>query len=663
MSESKLLALSPDEVAALLSKLRAREQLTSDENGQAADLIHTFWYLTERLWRYDLNIRQIQRLLGIPGKKPGKGHRAGSAGSRGGSPGPETNTPPENAETSSPPAPSDEAASPEPETNTPPENAETSSLLVPSDEAASSEPPADKSGNRDSHGRRGWNDFSEFPVSYHAHTELTVGCECPRCQRGRLYPFEPARFASITGHAPLEGGRHEAEQLQCNLCKVVFRAPLGDHLQQDGVSGKRLYSYSAASVICIYKYFGGLPWFRQETLQVALGVKVPDASMSDLTERVANAAVPVARYLRAFARNARLFLGDDTGAQILELKSTIRAERRTGRLVERTGCHVSCVIAITSEGHRIVIFRVGIQHTGELLDEILDGRDPQLPVPLVMGDCHACNTVTTCRVIHGGCNAHAVRRFKDVKDRYPEEAGYALERYEKIFDHEEHCKLVGLDDDQRLAYHREHSKPLFDEICEHGEALLEDKKIEPHSDIGEAYGYMTNNRVRLSAFLRHPGMPIDNNDPERTLRLPVRLRDNAPFFKNSIGGAWAETIWTVGDTALGCGVNLFDYLNGLQRYDEDVRRNPHLWVPWSFRERLSVLQGTEVNVPPPSDQGEQPGHETAVTPPGANSQPATYESNLQRPTKRAIGVDQPRPPPRPARPANIEIAPRSSVLS
>lgn len=634
-SAPKLVELRDDDVAVMVTKLRAREQLTSDESGNAAELIHTFRYIIGRLRRHDLSLRQIQRLLKIPGKKPSKGNpRSGS---------PEPKTPEDTAGASSSP-----------------ENAEVSSQ--PETAAASSSPEGalTSSGERDKHGRRGWDDFTEFPVLYHAHTALTVGCECPQCQRGRLYPFEPARFASITGNAPLQGWRHEAEQLQCNLCKIVFRAPLDERFEQDGVSGKRLYSYSAASVICIYKYFGGLPWFRQETLQTALGVNVPDSTMSDLTERVVNAAIHVVRYLRTSARDAVRLLGDDTGAQILELKSVMRAERRTGKLVERTGCHVSCVIAITSEGHRIVIYRVGIQHTGELLDEILEGRDPQLPVPLVMGDCHACNTVTVCRVIYGGCNAHAVRRFKAVKDRYPDEAGYALERYERIFDHEDHCKRVGLDDDQRLAYHRAHSKPLFDEICEHGEMLLEEKKIEPNSDIGEAYGYMINNRVRLSAFLRHAGMELHNNEPERTLRLPVRLRDNAPFFKNPIGAAWAETVWTLGDTALACGVNLFDYFNALLRYENDVQRNPHLWVPWAFRERLDALQGSEVK---PSQHDEVLGGDTPINPPCANSQPGMYVSNPRQPAERATGAGQYRPPSRHGRPTSIEISLRSGALS
>jgi hypothetical protein len=612
-------------------------------------------------------------LLKIPGKKPNEGNQGDASDPRSGSPEPKTSedtagasASPENAQVSSQPETADASTSaesvqasslPEPAAaSSSPEEAQTSCRPGASEEA-------NDNINRDKHGRRGWDDFIEFPVLYHAHTALTVGCECSQCHRGRLYPFEPARFASITGNAPLQGWRHEAEQLQCNLCKTVFRAPLDERFEQDGVSGKRLYSYSAASVICIYKYFGGLPWFRQETLQTALGVNVPDSTMSDLTERVVNAAIHVGRYLCTSARDAVRLLGDDTGAQILELKSVIRAERRTGKLVKRTGCHVSCVIAITSEGHRIVIYRVGIQHTGELLDEILEGRDPQLPVPLVMGDCHACNTVTVCRVIYGGCNAHAVRRFKAVKDRYPEEAGYALERYERIFDHEDHCKRVGLDDEQRLAYHRERSKPLFDEICEHGEMLFKEKKIEPNSDIGEAYGYVSNNRVRLSAFLRHPGMDLHNNESERTLRLPVRLRDNIPFFKNAIGAKWAEAIWTVGDTALACGKNLLDYFNALQANEEDVRRNPQLWVPWAFRERLRSLQGDEVNASRPAVYAEELGREATVNPPCANTQPATYESNLRPLAKRATGAGLSRPPLPPARPTSIGIAQHSGVWS
>ena len=536
--------------------------------------------------------------------------------------------------------------------------------------------------NRDEHGRRGWNDFPDAPICYHYHPRLHRGCECPACLRGRLYPGEPARFACIQGQANLVVKRHEIERLVCNLCKTAFTAPLEQELQEDGVSGSRLYAFSAATMVVLLKQFGGMPWHRQEDLQQGIGVRVPDASMADLTERVANAARPVADYLHALARDAFKFFADDTGAMILEQRSITCTQRSTGKQVERTGCHVTCVVAVTSDGHWITLYRVGIQHSGELLDQVLTGRDKTLPPPLVMGDCSACNKVTVCLVIYGGCNAHAVRRFKAAKDRDPENAGYALERYKQIFDNETYCKEQGFDDQQRLAYHREHSKPLFDEICEHGEALFEAKAIEPSSDIGKAYSYMTGNRVRLSAFTRIPGMPLENNLVERKLRRPVRLRDNVPFFKNAVGARHADIIWTVGDTALDYDVNLSEYFSALQCYAPDVRQNPHLWMPWLYTQRLEALrqeafepaaaacgdgltgsgqpEGIDVSGCPP----EQPASTaTAVNPPDASCLQRRCASNPRRPKEHVADADPRRTPRRPGRSAKTENAPSTSASS
>ncbi len=557
----------PAQVEALLAKLEDPSSLTDEDCKKLADIVRTWAHVVQQVGQHKLSMRQLQRILGVLKKrgaaKPGSGPKGGPQGSdssgTGGAPPNESNNPP------------------------PSSTSEVTSATK----------------NRNEHGRRGWDDFGELPAHHHTHCDLGPGCRCPKCQRGKLYPYEPARFVSITGQAPLVGARHTADRLQCNLCKSLFTAQLAPAFAQDGVSGRRLYSDSAASVVCIHKYFGGLPWYRQETLQTALGVSVPDASMADLCERVADAAAPVARALERLAANAVTFFGDDTSALILNERKAMRIQRSTGKLVERTGCHVSCVVAQTSDGHRIAVFRVGIQHTGELMDELLARRDPQLPVPMFMADCLAANTVTVCRVLYGGCNAHSVRRFKDLKETFPEEAAYALGRYKSIFEHEKMCRDEGFDPEERLAYHREHSKPLFDAICEHGETLLNKHEIEPNSNAGEAYGYMINNRVRLSAFLRHPGMPLENNEVERTLRLPVRLRDNAPFFKNTIGAAWGHTVWTVGDTALAHGVNLLEYFNALQYYTADVRRNPKRWIPWAYHERLRELQPTELPTGPP----------------------------------------------------------------
>ena len=77
---------------------------------------------------------------------------------------------------------------------------------------------------------------------------------------------------------------------------------------------------------------------------------------------------------------------------------------------------------------------------------------------------------------------------------------------------------------------------------------------------------MIGNERRLSAFARHPNAPIDNNRVERALRVSVRLRETTHFFRNAVGAGVADTILTVGATALNEKVNLFDYFVALQRH-------------------------------------------------------------------------------------------------
>lgn len=605
-------AIAAEDVDELLTALKVGRALTPKERVDAEAIVSTHKHVVELLQQGDVGIRELKKLLGIKNEK-----RQGNTGGKGSA----SNKASEGAKPSS----EGEAKAGSPETRPPSSNPDAGSSKT---EAPPRDPGAAPK-NRNEHGRRGWNDFPDAPIHCHAHNELKPGCQCPRCVRGRLYSCEPARLAVIVGRPPLQAERHEAERLQCNLCKAIFTASLGRESEENGVDGRRLYAFSAATTVVVQKYYGSTPWHRQEGLQAAQGVEVPDASMSDLCERVANDAAPIARVLRGRARDAKLLLGDDTGALILAERAVERPDRRTGKLVERTGGHVTCLVAVTEDDHRITLYRVGIQHTGEMLDQILEGRPPELPPPLFMGDCHSANTVTVCQVIYGACNAHAVRRFKALKDRYPEQAAYALERYKTIFDYEASCKEAGLNPQERLAYHREHSKPLLDELFGYGDELLESKAFEPSSDIAEAYGYVTNNRVRLSAFLRHPGMPLENNEVERKLRLPVRLRDNAPFFKNNVGAAWAETIWTVGDTALDHGVNVFDYFNAIQRHAADVRLNPHLWLPWAYQERLAFLRQAE--------RQPQAGAAHPVTPHDASIPLERPESNLQQPAEPAIG--------------------------
>jgi len=373
----------------------------------------------------------------------------------------------------------------------------------------------------------------------------------------------------------------------------VVRPPIPQELAADGVGNGNRYTYSAAAVTVLEKFLAGTPWHRLEMLQGAYGVKVPDSSMCDMCERVANIASPVVKVFIRQAANRSVLHGDDTGVLILMLRSALRPDRKTGVLVERTGSHTTCILAPgeTPEEPDIVLYFSGIHHAGEILDRVLSHRDIQLPPPIVMTDGLAANAVTVCQVISANCNVHALRKFKDIKEKYPAEYARVASLYDVLFTNDTKTKTMS--PDERLLFHQDNSEQAFDELVEY----LKDLDPEPNSDLGKACNYVLNRLEALGRFLTTAGAPLHNNSDERQMRPPVRIRDASRFHLNSAGSGIAAVLLTIIITALAAGSNVFDYLVALQRYAVDVSENPERWVPWSYKERIAELE-----VSAPSDE-------------------------------------------------------------
>ena len=59
-----------------------------------------------------------------------------------------------------------------------------------------------------------------------AHPLLKIGCLCPKCLKGKLYPLkEPARLVRIMAQPIFSVVIYELERLRCALCGAVFTAP------------------------------------------------------------------------------------------------------------------------------------------------------------------------------------------------------------------------------------------------------------------------------------------------------------------------------------------------------------------------------------------------------------------------------------------------------
>lgn len=417
---------------------------------------------------------------------------------------------------------------------------------------------------------------------------LTKGQRCPECARGTLYKYTPAVVLRISGQTPLKSTQHLLERLRCNACGAYFTAELPETVQQDGPADQT-YGYSARALMAIQKYFAGAPFYRQQTLQQLFGMPVGASTVFDQCEQLANAIRPLFACLLVLAGEAIVYFIDDTTNRILAQRPITKPDRRTGQPKERSGVYTSGMIAVLADGHRCLLYQTNVGHAGEWLDEILRGRPPTAPPPIVMSDALSHNRPSVVAVYHQAlCNAHARREFVDVAPLFPDQVTEVLERYALIWENERACQDQALSPAQRLAYHREHSWPVMEQLREWGQQQLASGTVEANSGLGQAIGYFNRHFRGLTAFCRIEGAPIDNNPMEQALKLIIRGRKNALFFKTLAGAAIADVITSVVATAYQAGINAFDYLIALQRHADAVKDQPERWLPWNYQAAVEL---------------------------------------------------------------------------
>jgi len=439
------------------------------------------------------------------------------------------------------------------------------------------------------HGKRGCRAFPDARKRYFAHPEYDEpGCQCPGCLKGRIFP-DTGNWLRFYGEPFLKVVTVVYEIWRCNLCQAVYPAPVAKDLVDDG-SSTRQFGYSAIAMIALSKYFFGTPWARQQRMQELLRLPITASTLYDQCKFLAKALEPIYTLLTVLAANAWLYYSDDTGIKILKLKPIFKPQRNTKKEVLRSGIHTSCIISELDDENRIILFKSGIIHAGEFLDEILLNRNENLPPPLHMSDGSSCNPATVTRTINCACNAHGKRKLDEKKELFPEHQKIMKAIYKKVYRNEDFCKEKRMDIHERLEYHKIHSKPLMDKLFDWMQDEMDEKKVEPNSMLGEIFNYFLKRKNQLMAFTEHPGAPIDNNTLELVFKLIALFRKNAMFFMTEGGAKIADIIMSVGATAGYAGANLFDYFVIILRYRDKVAENPELFLPWNYQYTVQELE-------------------------------------------------------------------------
>jgi hypothetical protein len=283
---------------------------------------------------------------------------------------------------------------------------------------------------------------------------------------------------------------------------------------------------------------------------------------------------------------------DDTYARVLEFMGERRAELlRNGELPapDRVGLFTTGIVSFTNE-QPIVLFYTGRKYAGENLAELLKARDVDMEPPTLMSDGLESRNLPTGHVVNEvNCLAHARRGVVDQLANFPEECRHIIEQLREVYRVEAQCKRDGLSAVERLARHQQSSAPVMAALEKWLEKKLEQKLVEPNSDLGKAFRYMLKRWQKLTGFLRAPGVPVDNNTCERALKMAIRHRRNSMFYRSDRGAEIGDMFMSLIYTAELRGENPFDYLTAVLRNEKAAAEHPAAWLPWTYRETVAGL--------------------------------------------------------------------------
>lgn len=432
---------------------------------------------------------------------------------------------------------------------------------------------------RKGHGRLGADAYPHAEKVEINHPTLKAGDPCPESCGGRLYNIDPGIFIHVIGQNIAKVLRYETEKLRCNLCGLVVKADLPDDVK------KRKYDFRFKAILAIQKYFGGVPFYRQEDFQKMLGFPLPDATQWDLIEQLANVVYPIIGALEVVAACGELIHNDDTSVRIVEI---IKANKRDPER-KRKGMFTSTIYARAGP-YEIVLYYSGTKHAGENLAKILEKRLKHLPSIIHMSDALAANLTEDFLNLIAKCLAHGRRKFTDIELFFPLECAHVINEIGKVYLHDKEAKEHNLVAEERLTYHQEHSGPVMEELKNWLTRQLEEDLVEPNGGLGKAIKYLLRHWEGLTLFLREAGCPLDNNICERMIKIAIRLRKNSLIHKTCHGAHVAGILMSLIQTCRVAGVNALDYLTACQENKSAIFKDPSAWLPWKYKDNLTLTQ-------------------------------------------------------------------------
>lgn len=345
--------------------------------------------------------------------------------------------------------------------------------------------------------------------------------------------------------------KHVRPKYACKQCEgldtegeTVKIAPPPKQIIAKGLATAGLLAH-----ILTAKFCDALPFYRQERQFERLGVEIGRATMCNWAMKAAKACEPLLELLMGEIRSGPLINIDETTVQVLN---------EPGRPPTSGSYMWVCRGGLPEQP--VLLYHYAPTRSGSVARELLQGYQG-----LVQSDGYSGYDFLDLDpgIVHGGCWAHARRKFMEVKKGLAKgsktgSADVALSYIQKIYGVESEAKRTECTSDALLELRQRRSKPVLEDFF----AWLSKKvlQVPPKSLLGKAVNYTLNQWNRLFVYLDYAEMTPDNNLAENAIRPFVVGRKNW-IFAGTVEGAQASScLYSLVESAKANGLEPYSYL-------------------------------------------------------------------------------------------------------
>lgn len=273
-----------------------------------------------------------------------------------------------------------------------------------------------------------------------------------------------------------------------------------------GNAGASLLAY-----LMVSKYMDHLPFYRQVQIFKRDGVKIPESTISGWFKRVCELMAPLYEEMVKLMDTVNYILADESPMAVL-------SNQKPG------ATHKGYQWVFYMPKTKMVVFRYSKSRGREVPLEILKNFKGCLQTDGYKGYDEISRRKD---IIHIACMAHARRKFYEIKDNYPEQAGYALNIFHQLYQLEKQAREEQLNADQIRLMREEQALPLLKELK--GWLVEQAKEALPKSGLGKAINYTLTQWERLVKYVENGEWMIDNNLVENKIRPLALGRKNYLF--------------------------------------------------------------------------------------------------------------------------------------